>query len=310
MAFLLLRSASTIFVGCILALVVWSCESNLDNLITSPKDLPPAIFAFLNTAADSQYVIIRNSLPTEGRREEFIETEYSRIRQAKVEIEGRGEQFVFNKPYEFEYPYNSSRIFVFASAHRVQAGETYNLHVEIQGKGVFTASATAPSDFDILVPNSVDTIDVFQPIEVRTTVPQGVGGYRVSIWSHIIDSTDFKLDRKSQVIQGWGRSYRYFKASDTPIGFASHFLRYYYDNPDDRNITLLEVQLSVEALDAAAWLSRNVYVDSTRWILGGSNSGEEFRLEPVAFSNIENGRGVMTAITTKMIPLRFPPLPK
>jgi hypothetical protein len=87
-----------------------------------------------------------------------------------------------------------------------------------------------------------------------------------------------------------------------------HYLRYYYDNPDQRKIILLRLELSVEALDAAAWLSHDIYVDSTLSTVGDNNSGEEFRLEPVAFSNIEGGRGIMTAITTKEIPLHFPPM--
>jgi len=309
MAFFCLNRTSVILMGCILALCVWSCEPNLDNLITSPKDLPPAIFAFLNTAADSQYVIIRNSLPPEGQREEFIEAEYNRIRQASVEIEGRGERFVFNKPYEIEPTYDYSRIFVYASAHKVFAGETYQLRVQIPEKGVFTASATAPSDFDILVPNSVDTIDVFQPIEVRTTVPQGAAGYRVSLWSRASDSTDTSSGSNDEMNRRWGLSYRYFKTLNNPSGFLSHYIHLYYEDPQYRG-KQLRVELSVEALDTAAWLSRDVYFDSTSGIAGGRNGGEEFRLEPLAFSNIEGGRGVMTAITTKMIPLRFPPIPK
>jgi len=286
---------------------VWSCEP---NLITSSEDLPPAIFVFLNTAADSQYVIIRKSLPREGERKEAVEAQYSRIRQANVEISSVGEQFVFSKPYEFEYRYSSSRIFVFVSAHRVQAGEAYHLRVEIPEMGVFTASATAPGDFDILAPNSVDTIDVFQPIEVRTTVAQGAAAYRVTLWAYVIDSTNFKAGVDSTPQIYWGRTSRCFNKSENPVGILSHYLPYFYVNPDNRDYQILQMQLSVEALDAAAWLSRNVYVDSTLWILGGSNSGEEFRLEPVAFSNIEGGRGVMTAITTKKIPLRFPSLPR
>lgn len=293
-----------------LLLCFWGCQPGTDDLITSPSDLPPAIFAFLNTAADSQYVIIRNSVPPENEREQFIGAEYSRIRQAKVEIEGGGGQFAFNKPYEVERSYEYSRIFVFASAHSVRAAETYHLRVEIPEKGVFTASANTPSDFDILLPDSVNTIDIFHPLKVRTTVPQSVEGYRVTLWSYVVDSTDFKSGKSNDIEAFWARGYRYFSASESPVGVFSHYLGYYYNNPDDRDFTISQMQLSIEALNAPAWLSRDIYVDSTRFTIGGNNGGEEFRLEPVAFSNIENGRGVMTAITTKTIPLRFPPLPK
>lgn len=289
-----------------------SCESDHDNLLTTPSDLPSAIFALLNTAADSQYVIIRNSRPPEGEREQFIEAEYRRIRQAKVMIEGGGEQLAFNKPYEVEndFDFYHYRNFVFASAHKVLASETYYLRVEIPEKGVFTASATAPGDFDILAPNSVDAIDVFQPLEVRTTVPQGTAGYRVTLWTHVVDSTDFKSGMSSIVETFWARRYRYFSTSEIPVGVLSHSLSSFYENRNNREYDILQMQLSVEALDSAAWLTHDIYVDSTRYTVGGNNGGEEFRLEPVAFSNIDGGRGVMTAITTKTIPLRFPPLPK
>jgi len=286
---------------------IWSCEP---NLITSPEDLPPAIFVFLNTVADSQYVIIQASVPSEGGKQQVIDAENGRIRQAKVEVEGGGAQFVFNKPYEVDKDYLDSRSFVFASAQTVHAGETYHLRVEIPGKGVFTSAATAPGDFDILAPNSVDTIDVFQPLEVRTTVAQGTAGYRVTLWSHVIDSTDFKAGVDSMPRIFWGGTDRYFSTSEEPVGILSHHLPYFYKNPDNRDYQILQMQLSVEALDTTALLTRAVYFGSPYHPSGDYNSGEEFRLEPVAFSNIEGGRGVMTAITTKKIPLRFPPLPR
>lgn len=303
------RCIPVTFNGCFLVLCVWSCEANLDNLITSSQELPPAIFVFLNTAADSQYVIIKSSIPSEGDRQQFLDAEYRHIRQAKIELEGGGDQFVFEKPYEIVPMYDNSRIFVFVSAHNVHPGKTYRLRVQIPEKGVFTASATAPSDFDILAPNSVDTIDVLRPIEVRTTVPQGAAGYRVSLWITTIDSADVKLGRTDEAKRRWGRSYQYFQTLSNPSGVLSHYLDDYYEDPDYHGKTL-SAELSVEALDAAAWLSRAIYVDSTLYTLGGNNSGEEFRLEPVAISNIEGGRGAMTAITTKMIPLRLPLLPK
>jgi len=288
-------------------LCFWNCEAYDGDLITSSADLPPAIFAFLNTAADSQYVIISSSLAAEERPSQSLDTEYRRLRQAKVTMEDAGERLVFNKPYEVERFFEKYRYFVFAAARNAHPGTTYHLRVEIPEKGVFTASTTAPGNFEILVPNSVDTIDVFHPLEIRTSISERAAGYRVTLWSHVVDSTDFKLGRRNEVKPVWARSYRYFKAAENPIGVTTHYLRYYYDNPDKRDITLLQLTLSVEALDAPAWLSREIYVDSTLSTVGGNNSGEEFRLEAVSFSNIEGGRGVMTAITTKMIPLLFPP---
>jgi len=286
---------------------VWSCEP---NLITSAEDLPPAIFVFLNTVADSQYVIIQASVPSEEGKQQVIDAENSRIRQAKVEVEGGGEQFVFSKPYEVEKDYLDYPSFVFASANTVHAGETYHLRIEIPGKGVFTSAATAPGDFDILAPNSVDTIDVFQPLEVRTTVAQGTAGYRVTLWAYVIDSTNFKTGASSVVDTYWARRDDYFNNSEIPAGSFLDNFGSFYNNPSNRDRHILQIQLSVEALDAAAWLTRAVYSGSPYHPSGDYNGGEEFRVEPVAFSNIEGGRGVMTAITTKKIPLRFPPLPR
>jgi len=194
----------------ILLIGFWSCELNYRDLITSPADLPPAIFAFVNTAADSQYVVITNSFPPKEEPSQSLETEYRRFRQAKVTIESHTEQFVYNNSYEMKRAFDKSRYFIFVSAHKVYPNETYNLRVEIPEKGVFTATTTTPGDFNILAPNSVDTIDVFHPLQVQTSISQRAAGYRVTLWSYIVDSTDFKSGINNEVRPIWARAYRYF----------------------------------------------------------------------------------------------------
>lgn len=84
-----------------------------------------------------------------------------------------------------------------------------------------------------------------------------------------------------------------------PAASIEHGLDWYYTHPDDYYVTLLEAALSVEALDTPAWLAYEIN-HPAHHIETGS------RLDVVSYSNIEGGRGLMTATTTKTIPLLFP----
>ncbi len=145
-----------------LLLGFWSCKPDYGNLLTSPSDLPPLIFAILNTAADSQYVVLRNPTPPAGPYKDFLEREYQLFRQARVAVRGPSGDFVFNDRYEIASPFHEDfeHDFVFVSAQRVRPGETYELRADIPGKGIFTAVVTTPEDFQISTPSEMDTIDV------------------------------------------------------------------------------------------------------------------------------------------------------
>lgn len=298
------------FAHLFLPFLFWACEPDYGNLITSPEDLPPSIFAFLNTAADSQYVIIRNAIPRNikprlerGESDRVLEAEFQRLRQAKVALTGAGEDFVFHDKYELkDSDYDVERDFVFVSAFKVRPGEAYRLQVEIPEKGVFTASTTAPGDFQILVPKPLDTLDVFKLLTVRWTAAQGAAGYQVGLrWSYI-DSTWFKLGMSDKVDTIRDYRYRYIEQSPDPGAIINHSLTAFYTHPDWKYRTLLEATVFVHALDTPAWLAWKI---NQRGLVQGGD--DEVLTKPGVYSNIAGGRGVMTATTGKTIPVILPP---
>jgi hypothetical protein len=186
-----------------LLVIFGGCAPDYGNLITSPKDLPPSIFAFLNTLSDSQYVVLRNAVTAQGKDDDrALEPEFQHLRQAKVALTGGGKDFVFHNKYALKEPYfDAEREFVFVSAHKVRPGEIYRLWVEIPPKGIFTASTTAPWDFQILEPNPNDTFDVLSPLTVKLTNAKGTAGYRVVLRSTFIDSARLRRARQNSFIR-------------------------------------------------------------------------------------------------------------
>jgi len=286
-----------------------ACEPNYGNLLISPPDFPPLIFAFLNTAVDSQYVILHNATPLSGSFEKFLEEEYQLYRQAKVKLTNGVEDFVFDDQYEIVSPYHEDfeHDFVFVSAHRVHHGESFWLRVEIPRKGVYTASTTAPGDFQILSPHAQDTLEVFKPLIVHWTVSEGAAGYRVGLRWAVIDSTRFKLGRSEKLDTLFAGQHVYVEPSAERAAMVKHGLNLYYDSPGafPRGTLGNDAIVFVEALDAPAWLARDL--NQRGGIYGGP---DEVRTMPGDYSNIESGRGLMSAITTKTIPLILPPQKK
>lgn len=296
-------------VSVLLLPIFWNCEPDYGNLITSSADLSPSIFCFLNTAADSQYVILRNAVTAQGKDDAWVlEPEFQRLRRASISIQGSGESFIIHNKYEFrESDYDTERDFVFVSAHRVRPGESYWLRVEVPQKGVYTAATTAPGDFQILSPQALDTLDIFDSVIVRWTASEGAAGYRVGLRWTVIDSTELKRGRSEKLDTLYARQSVYVEPSAERVAMVKHNLKLYYESPGafPRQTLRNDAIVFVEALDTPAWLAHNI--NSSGEIFGYE---QEDRAMPGVYSNIEGGRGVMSATTTKTISLILPPRKK
>jgi hypothetical protein len=290
---------------CLLTFI--ACEPDYGNLLTSPKDLPPSVFAFLNTTADSQYVILQNPIPLSGDYGDFLERDYQLYRQAIVTLADGAGDFVFHDKYEIikasyaDFPHD----FVFVSAHRVQPKESYRLRVEVPQKAVYTASATTPGNFEILSHHAQDTLDVFNPVIIRWTASEDAGGYRVGLRWTVIDSSRLKLGLSEKLDR---RKHVYVEPSAERVVMVRHELSMYYESPGAYSSETLgnDAAVFVEALDAPAWLAREIN-QRGGYVYGGP---DEVRAMPASYSNIENGRGLMSAVTTRTIPLILPPREK
>lgn len=289
-----------------LCLSLWHCTPDYGTLLTSPKDLPPNIFAFLNTASDSQYVILRNVLPQAEVYDDFLEKELMRLRQARVTLtNGSGKNLGIHNQYVMSHPqYDDEPDFIFVSAQRISPGESFHLRVEIPEKEIYTASTTAPGDFQIFAPNSLDTIAVFDSLHVQWTAAEGAAGYRLLLRWFFLDSTDFKRGRSQEIIKRWVHQYWYFEQTSLPAHWSEPGWLNYYRFPERfPDLTLLpEAEITIEALDAPAWLAREI--NSREGVLLFET---EAKLMPGTYSNIENGRGLMTATTSRAIIVLLPP---
>jgi len=296
------------YLTCLLAALVYSaCEPDYGNLLTSPKDLPPSIFAFLNTAADSQYVILHNATPTSGDYAEFLEKEYQLFRQAKVTLSNGSGNFSFDDRYELVSAFHEDfeHDFIFVSAQRVQAGEGYALRVDIPQKNVYTAATIAPGNFQILTPIEKSTLAVSDSLEITWTLAPGAKGYRIGVQWFFIDSTDFKRGRTNQVYKRYGSQTWYTTIpAQHAIAVRLNYYESFLHNAANYDWTLLteETILFVEALDEPAWLSR----DLNRRGATSYGGPDEVRTMPGSYSNIQNGRGLMSAVTTKTIHVILP----
>ncbi len=287
--------------------ILGACTPDYGNLLTSPKDLPPSIFAFLNTAADSQYVILRSAIPPAEIYDDFTAAEFERLRQARVTLtNGAGHELGIHNQYVMHHPqYDDEPDFFFVSARRIQPGESFQLRVEIPQKGVYTASTTAPGDFQILAPNALDTIAVFDSLHVQWTAANEAAGYRLILRWFILDSADFKAGKSAEIETWWGHRYWYFKHSPSPNArIKVNFERYYLFPEEYEDLTILpEAELTIEALDSPAWLAREINARNGTVLTFEALA----RLMPGAYSNITNGRGLMTATTSLTITLLLPP---
>jgi len=288
--------------GCFFLLALCACEPNYGNLLTSPKDLPPSIFAFLNTAADSQYVILHNATPTSGDYAEFLEKEYQLFRQANVTLSNGSGNFLFDDRYELVSAFHEDfeHDFIFVSAQRVQAGESYALRVEIPQKGVYAATTISPGDFEILSHRAHDTLNVFEPAIVRWTASPGAAGYRVGLRWIVIDSSNFKAGWSDKIDTVNWRQQDYVEPEAERVATIKHNLDSFYRF--HRGILMSDATIFVEALDAPAWLARDLNRRGS-FQYGGP---DEVRTMPGSYSNIENGRGLMSAVTTKTIHVILP----
>ncbi|MEK7727256.1 MAG: hypothetical protein AAB354_02520 [candidate division KSB1 bacterium] len=284
-----------------------ACTPNYGNLLTSPADLPPSIFAFLNTASDSQYVILENAIPSPEYQGDFLQKDFERFRRAKVALSGAGESFVFDDQYELEATGGSSEIahnFVFVSTHKPQTGKLYELHIEIPEKGTFTATTTVPSDFEISSPQAGDTLAPFDSLAVTWTSAIGAAGYRLAFRVFYLDSADFKRGRTDQIFKRYFQ--RIWYAEVSPSSLAKFDLNFdlFYQLVEGRDRTLLPVaKFNVEALDQPAWLARNINTRVTTTYLDVT---KEALYTPGVYSNIANGYGLMTATTVKTLNFIIP----
>ncbi|MBN2009352.1 DUF4249 family protein [candidate division KSB1 bacterium] len=288
-------------------LTVWNflyCTLEPEIAIKSNMALPPVIQAFFNTTADTQYVVLSTIMPgATTDSQHFMNIEVPMIRDAQVWFADETKSFTFTPIYienindrwalaEGFYRY-------WASTEPILPGQQYWLKVTIPGKGEFTASTTAPGDFEILSPNSTDTIDVFQPIEVKWTTAEGAAGYRIDLW-------EFEESRNEYINRewiGWNNSFRGVFVEtipDTVLQFQ-HILAHYYEPSRDSTQSnyLYRAVLTIDALDEPAWtaycLEKNKH-----------DAESDFRIETVAYSNIAGGRGLMTASTSKYVELLLP----
>ncbi len=280
----------------------WSCTPDYSNLLTSPQDLPPSIFVFLNTAADSQYVILRNATPASGDYKDFLEKEYQFFRQAQVTLSNGNENFKFDDHYELISAFHEDfeHDFVFVSAQHPQAGAGYALRVEIPQKGVYTAATTAPGDFEILSHRAHDTLNVSEPAIVRWSASLGAAGYRVGLHGIVIDSSNFKTGWSDKIDTVNWKQQLYVEPNAERVATIEHNLDSFYRL--HRGTLMSEATIFVEALDSPAWLSRDLNRRSS-FQYGGP---DEVRTMPGSYSNIANGRGLMSAVTTKTIPVILP----
>lgn len=293
-------------------MMFWQCTPEYEFPLCSYEQLPPSIFVFLNTAADSQFVIISEAAPADTLSVLEIKAELERLRQAKVTLTGNDQIFTF--PKQFEYVHDSVwdwtnnydfatgfGTFLKVSSNIVLPSTDYFLKIEIPEKGVFTAQTRSPGDFKILVPNRMDTIDVFSPLYVSWTPADEAAGYRVSLWSFEEDSSWFRWGNSDEIYYNWSHQQVYVEANEKKEAIIKHRLDLFYTtDPDDKAITLLKLSLSIEALDTPAWLAYKINS------VENENEGSFRFFDVVSYSNIENGRGLMSAITTKTIPLAFP----
>lgn len=286
-----------------------ACTPEYDNPVSSYEQLPPAIFVFLNTLADTQYVIISDANPADSLPAAQVNAELNRLRQAKIRLYTGEQVFSFEREAEYQrdlwgWPSGNlwsagHGIFMRMSTNAVLPATDYRLEIEIPEKGLFTAATRSPGDFEILTPQPIDTIDVFNPLTVRWQPAEGAAGYRILLSDFREDSSNFKWGYSDEISYYWTHWKCYIKATDNPEAELSHQLSWFYTHPPDYFPTLLKLVLTVEALDEPAWLAYEI-------ARSNNDNHYEFRFEVVAYSNIVNGRGWMSAVTTKTRELAFP----
>ena len=285
-------------------LSTYSCTPDPGSVITSPKTLPPGIWAFLNTAADSQYVVLSTVLYESSKEDpQFSEVEVPLINKAKVWLAADSKSFTLNPVYveSLESPAGLWDGFMryWASTEPIRAGESYWLKVSIPGKGEFTASTTAPGDFEILSPNPEDTVDVFNPLEVKWTAAEGAAGYRIDLW----EFKEYRNEYFDRVTTGWNNSFRGVfieRSPESAFQFQHSLARFYAESNDPfESDTLFRAVLTIDALDVPAWTAYRIEKDKRQ-------SDSDYRIDPVSYSNIAGGRGLMTASTSKYVELLLP----
>ncbi|MCI0512887.1 DUF4249 family protein [candidate division KSB1 bacterium] len=282
------------------------CLRDDNNVMVSPQVYPPVIHAILNTAADSQYVILANIIPPESVvPSPVVQEQLQFFRQAQIRLESEGSLISFPNYLEQEMDYTHQIIWI--SQQSINPGQTYHLQVAVPGQGLFNATTTTPGDFEILTPDSTDTMDVQRPLEVTWTPAAGAAGYRVTLWSFVEDCTRFNLDRppgspEPEIWYAWEESRQLCRADTILKMVLKHdFYNRFYQPREVFIVNLWEVRLGIQALDSAAWFAEKINATAYQNIINS-----DYRIEPIAYSNFDRGYGVFTATTSKTIPIPIP----
>jgi hypothetical protein len=214
-----------------------------------------------------------------------------------------GEEFVRDSVWNFleRFHYVSGyRTFLKISTDKIWPATDYQLKIEIPEKGTYTAATRTPGDFEILTPGVNDTVDVDNPIHVSWTPAEGAAAYRISLWRFIEDSTLFLWGYEDEIRFFWSHTAVFVEPKEKNELLFQHRLKSFYTYSEEQLRTLLTLSLTIEAFDEPAWLAYKI----NHW--DNQTPDWNFRFEVVSYSNIENGRGLMSAVTSKTIPLAFP----
>jgi len=283
--------------------LIFHCTPDPGSVIRSGKTLPPGIMAFLNTAADSQYVVLKTVAKNPKTNNSFLNVEVPLLEKAKVSLSDGSKSFTLEPVYmenpEAPFSLVDGIVRYWACTEPIRPGESYLLKVSIPEKGEFDATTTAPEDFEILSPVNDDTVDVFHPIEVKWTAARGAAGYRVYLWAF----REYRYKSINIIRTFWGRgtSNPVIQSSPDTTLLLQHFLDHYYTPPRSTSYsdTLFRAVLTIDALDEPAWTAYCIEKDQ-------HYRDSDFRVDPVSYSNINGGWGLMTATTTKYVELLLP----
>ncbi len=287
---------------CLGITTVFYCDPG-PQLFMPLDNIPQSINAFLDTAADSQYVFIQNMQLGLEAPLQIYEREMQLLNQAQISLWSENQAHTFPVRRK-EIPDSNTpeqAKLVWISPQPVLPGITYHLQVTLPGNEVYRAETTLPGDFEILLPNPEDTLNIDEPLTVTWTPSTGAAGYRVMFWSHILDSLLFKAGT-GPIRDVWSPITYIINIEDPlTVQFDHHYRRSFYSEVPDPiyNETLLGTKITVEALDAAYWMSQEINLNTWRYT-------SSYRIEPVAYSNFNQGYGIFCGVTQKVLHLKIP----
>jgi len=278
----------------------FQCDHTKEQLL-APENTPQAIGAFLDTAADSQIVAINNMEWPLETPAQLYERELQLLSQAQISLQGKDQSYTFpiRRKSIPDERYPALVQYIWISPQPVRPGETYHLEVTIPEKGTYRAETTLPGDFEVLSPDPADTISIDEPLTVTWTSAAGAAGYRVILWNHVLDSSLFLMGTGPVKVY-WSHQTYLFNVSDSLTIKIKHYYRSnYFEEPPFGSAVLLGAKLSIEALDAAYWKSSEINLWTYRY-------RTDYRIEPVFYSNFDQGYGIFCGVTKKVLHLKIP----